>query len=136
MKLSEFGIDPQRQPAASEQREPSQPREKRTLRHWTTAETAVLRQIYPTGGVQAVLEHLPHRTECAIRMRVKQLRLRSNYKGRPRGPINPWTTEELLILKTEYPLGGIARVRPLLPGRTDTNIYQMCHRKGIRRLPE
>jgi len=136
MKLSEFGIDPQRQPAASEQREPSPPREKRPVRHWTTAEIAALREVYPDGGIKAAREWLPHRSDQSIRMRVMQLGLRSRCKGKPRGPKQSWTTEELNILKTEYPLGGIARVRPLLPGRTDNNIYQACFRNGIRRLPE
>lgn len=45
-------------------------------RAWTTREIATLRKHYPIGGINAVIEHLPHRSRAAIYCHAAALGLR------------------------------------------------------------
>lgn len=54
---------------------------------WSSAEDRVVYEMYPTGGYQAVIRHLPHRTKKSVKRRasiLKQYHTSSPFSKRPR----------------------------------------------------
>jgi hypothetical protein len=58
------------------------PRRRGALRHWTTVEERVLRDLYPEGGTAAVHRALPHRSVRAIGRKAIRLGVKTTYHWR------------------------------------------------------
>lgn len=53
-------------------------------------------------------------------------------RGRPRGSLRPWTTGEVRVLREAFAAGGLPAAREALPDRTDSALWAMASRMGIR----
>jgi hypothetical protein len=49
---------------------------------------------------------------------------------------DPWSAEELALLRKHYPHQGDAELRALLPGRSNRGIYHKANKLGLRKTPE
>lgn len=59
--------------------------------HWSEAEEAVLREVYPHGGMRSVLARLPHLTPNIVRRKVELLHLRMpNRAPKRKQPSTEW----------------------------------------------
>lgn len=66
-------------------------------KHWTTVEVAIVREVYPAHGPQAVAERLPHRSLMAIYQQAQKLGLKAPRLPRPwsKGK-KKWTTSDAI----------------------------------------
>lgn len=70
---------------------------------WSDAEIEILKQYYPLGGCELCMKKgLGHKTQSQISGKAKYLGIKSGMRS------GSWTSEELNILRTYYPVGGVA----------------------------
>ena len=91
---------------------------------WRPEEDKVIVEQYKTIDINELALLLPDRTKDAIKQRAQVLGVSTEYL--------PWSTEEIDILKTNYPVMG-KRVMRLLPNRSLKNIQVTAYRLGIKR---
>ena len=93
---------------------------------WTAEEDAILKMYYPKEGPGCFIK-LQDRSPSACRNRVKTLDLRM--EARPTGAL--WTEEEIITLKTYYPIEGSV-VASRLSGRTAATIKRQARVLNIK----
>lgn len=99
---------------------------------WTEKEDLILRKKYQSIGPTECFKFLPNRTKDTIQNRARRLGLTIEGKrcGKNRKP-NSWTSEEIKILRENYPSLGPRGCQKLLPGRTISSISDRTRRLGL-----
>ena len=103
---------------------------KTDINSWRDDELKLLYKYYPLGGASLCIEKgLNDRTVPAIKTKAKTLGIKiENYA-------KPWSKEEIDILYSYYPLGGLEGVRKKgLSDRTDYQIRNKVAQLGIKRV--
>ncbi|NJC06537.1 hypothetical protein GGQ97_002330 [Sphingomonas kaistensis] len=98
---------------------------------WTVGEEQILRDLYPTEGVEGCKARLPHRKERAIMIRASRLGLQTETK-RPPVRKNGWQEAENAVIRAHYPAGGPQACVDHLPGRTVDTIRQQARKIGVK----
>lgn len=107
---------------------------------WTAEEEALLREMYPTQGSQAVAQ-LVGRTTQAVRSRAFRLGVRSAVSllagvEYPRSNPVDFTPEERAVVTAHYPTATREQIEALLPGRPWNSIRTLAFRLKVRRQVE
>ena len=93
--------------------------------HWTEDEDKILKEFFHLGIEECKKQGLGHRTDKAIKTRIKRLKLRENDNL-------IWEKEEIEILKKYYPLGGYQLCQEHgLSHRSKSSIYHRAYKIGI-----
>lgn len=82
---------------------------------WTMTEDSAIREFYPSmgpKGCRKLLRELGYdRTDGAVKERAKHLKVKRDMTLVRRDVDGAWTDAEILILKTEFPVGGAEGVK-------------------------
>lgn len=101
---------------------------------WTDKEIEILNSTYPDFGMRGALLALPNRTKVAIESKCRDLQIRAN---RPRQSYvlsrkDQWTSEEMKILRENFPKVGPSKMMRLLPGRSEAAIAKMAYKFNLK----
>jgi hypothetical protein len=92
---------------------------------WTPAEDAILHQHFAKGGAGACREHLPNRSDKAIRLRA------SNIGAKYREQALPWTKAEDDLMVAHYSQRGSEYVAQAT-NRTQLSVRHRARRLGLK----
>ena len=98
---------------------------KSNFKSWQDDEIDILKKYYPKDGIN-VIHKLPNRSVSSIRSQVRRLGLTSDISCKS----NPWTLEEIEILKKYYVIEGIYVVKRL-PNRTKKAVDNKARAMGL-----
>lgn len=91
---------------------------------WRTSEKRIVIDLYPTGGLKAVMEKLPHRSASAIREAARRYGVKAG-----------WSPSETRIIMDLYPTGGSKAVMKMLRHRSESAVRHAARRFGVKRIP-
>ena len=100
------------------------------LIRWSEQENQFLREHYQTTELFILERYLPERTGNAIKQQAGVLGL---WGVKNVAKHDPWTEEEMAVLRDYYPDNGIHLCRALLPGRSRYSIALKIRRMGLRK---
>ena len=109
-----------------------------TRARWTDEEVAILRTSYPTGGLPAVRQLLPHRSKQAIYMCIHRLQILTvNRNKAPEPVIAPGQVAEIMALVDQGWSNARLAQRYGVSESSVTNavVIERGRRKGYRPLP-
>lgn len=98
---------------------------------WSEEDVEILERHYPECTAGQIRERFfPDRSEISIRTMARTLA-----RCERKIEFNYFTSDELDILRREYPKGGCRRMRELLPHRTVSAICQKARMEGLKYTP-
>lgn len=121
---------------------------KRCCRQWTAEDDALLREHYPGGGVDGVLQWRPEWRSAQVRRRANELGLRvapevlrtllaQAYARNPRCVARRAQMEaEAAVIRARFPEGGVQAVREVLPHLSRACIHSRTRAMGLQLSPE
>ena len=89
---------------------------------WSAREKKIIKELYPTGGWEAVNAVLPHRTRDSIQGQARELHVLL---------LPSWSAEDERDLARLYKSGGIVACRPRFPDHSEQSIRAKARGLGI-----